>query len=66
LLEAVEADLPKPGVEFSALLPYERGDLVDRLHKEAEIGSLEHTADGTLVTGRAHEDLAAALAPYGS
>jgi GTP-binding protein HflX len=64
LLRAVEADLPRPGVEFEALLPYARGDLVDRLHKEAEIASLEHTVDGTRVAGRAHADLAGALAAY--
>ena len=29
-----------------------------------EISSLEHTADGTLVRGRAHEDLAGELAAY--
>ena len=61
---AVERDLPRPGVEFSALLPYERGDLINRLHQQGEIASLEHTADGTLVRGRAHEDLAGELAAY--
>ena len=35
--------------EFEALLPYERGDLLNRLHQQGEIGSLEHTGDGTLV-----------------
>ena len=45
-------------------MPYERGDLVNRLHQQAEIASLEHTGDGTLVRGRAHADLAAELAAY--
>src|SRR4051812_44200760 len=31
-LEAVEADLPHPGVAIEALLPYERGDLLNRIH----------------------------------
>jgi GTP-binding protein HflX len=61
---AIEAELPRPAVEFKALLPYERGDLINRLHQRGEIATLEHTADGTLVSGRAHEDLAGELAAY--
>lgn len=63
-LAYVEGELPRPGVEFTALLPYERGDLVNRLHQHGEIDRLEHTADGTLVAGRANEDLAGELAAY--
>ena len=63
-LALVEAELPRPGVEFKALLPYERGDLINRLHQHGEIDSMEHTADGTLVAGRANEDLAGELAAY--
>ena len=65
-LRIVEGELPRPGVEFTALLPYERGDLIDRLHREGEIDSQDHTADGTVVRGRAHEDLAGELARYAS
>ncbi|MEJ7794496.1 MAG: GTPase, partial [Nocardioides sp.] len=64
VLALVEAELPRPGVEFEALLPYERGDLIDRLHKQGEIDVLEHTADGTRVSGRANPDLAGELATY--
>ena len=46
------------------LLPYDSGDLVNRIHQEAEIGSLEHTGDGTRVVGRANPDLASALESY--
>ena len=63
-LAAIEDELPRPDVEFSALLPYERGDLINRLHQHGEIASMEHTADGTLVSGRANEDLAGELAAY--
>jgi GTPase len=63
-LAVVEDELPRPDVEFSALLPYERGDLINRLHQHGEIASMEHTADGTLVSGRANEDLAGELAAY--
>ncbi len=63
-IAAVEAELPRPRVEFTALVPYARGDLIDRIHKDGEIGTLEHTADGTRVTGRATEALAGELAAY--
>jgi GTP-binding protein HflX len=63
-LALIEGELPRPGVEFRALLPYERGDLVNRIHQQGEIASMEHTGEGTLVAGRAHADLADELAAY--
>jgi GTPase len=60
----VEHELPRPGVAFEALVPYARGDLLDRLHQHGEIDSLEHTGEGTVVRGRAHADLAGELAAY--
>ena len=63
-LRTIESELPRPQVEFDVLLPYERGDLVNRIHQEAEIGTLEHTGDGTLVVGRANADLASELTAY--
>ena len=63
-LAFIEGELPRPGVEFKALLPYERGDLINRLHQQGEIDTMEHTADGTLVAGRATEALAGELASY--
>lgn len=64
LRRLVEAELPRPGVPFDALLPYERGDLLNRIHQHGEIESLEHTGDGTRVVGRAHDDLADELSDY--
>ncbi len=63
-IAAVESELPRPRVEFTALVPYARGDLIDRIHKDGEITELEHTADGTRVVGRATEALASDLAAY--
>ena len=63
-LAVIEGELPRPGVEFHALLPYERGDLVNQLHQHGEIDSMEHTGDGTLVHGRANADLAGELERY--
>jgi len=64
VLAMVEHELPRPGVAFEALVPYARGDLLDRLHQHGEIDSLEHTGEGTVVRGRAHADLAGELAAY--
>ncbi|WP_216654121.1 GTPase HflX [Nocardioides sp. zg-DK7169] len=63
-LAVIESELPRPDVEFRVLLPYERGDLVNRIHQQGEIESLEHTAEGSLVRGRANADLAGELEEY--
>ncbi len=60
----IEAELPHPDVDFDILLPYERGDLLNKIHQTGEIDVLEHTGDGTRVTGRASEDLAGELSAY--
>ena len=63
-LMAVEADLPRPSVEVTALLPYDRGDLLSRVHDHGEVISVEHTGDGTLLKARVSETLAGELAAY--
>jgi GTPase len=63
-LAAVEADLPRPAVEVAALLPYDRGDLLSRVHDNGEVISVEHTADGTLLKARVTEALAGELEAY--
>jgi len=64
LLAAIERDLPRPGVELEALVPYDRGDLVARIHAEGEMLKEEHTDHGTLVRALIHPDLAAQLEPF--
>ncbi len=64
VLAAIEADLPHPTVEVDALVPYSRGDLISKIHEHGEVLSLEHTADGTLVSALVHAGLAGELAPY--
>jgi GTP-binding protein HflX len=64
-LRALIADeLPRPTIDVDVLLPYDRGDLVNRLHNEADIIASEHTEDGTRVKARVHADLAGELAAY--
>jgi len=64
LKATVDARLPRPDVEVRALVPYARGDLINRIHKHGEIIELEHTADGTRVVARVNHDLAGELASY--
>jgi GTP-binding protein HflX len=63
-LLVVEAELPRPGIAFEALLPYGRGDLLNKIHENGEVERVDHTGDGTLVRGRVHADLAGELQPY--
>ena len=60
----IESRLPRPEVEIRALVPYERGDLINRIHQSGEFLSSEHTEAGTLVTARVNPALAGELAPY--
>ncbi len=61
---AIEAHLPQPQVEVRALVPYARGDLIDRIHQTGTLLHEEHTGDGTLITARVYPDLAADLADF--
>ncbi|MBB1514000.1 GTPase HflX [Tessaracoccus sp. MC1627] len=60
----LDARLPRPEVQLTVMVPYERGDLVDKVHKTAVIDSLEHTAEGTLITARVRPDLADELVAF--
>jgi len=64
LVAAIERDLPRPEIDVRVLLPYSRGDLVSRLHDDAEILSESHTGEGTLLTARVKPDLAGELEGY--
>jgi GTP-binding protein HflX len=64
LLSAIATRLPHPEVELTALVPYDRGDLVDRAHREGELLEVAHDAEGTRLRLRAPAALAHALEPY--
>src|SRR5215204_2959898 len=59
-----EVRLPRPAVEVRALVPYARGDLLDRIHRTGELLVSEHTSEGTMVLAQVNAALAAELAPY--
>jgi GTP-binding protein HflX len=61
---AIEGRLPRPTVELSVLLPYDRGDLVARVHQRGEVVATDHGDEGTVLRVRVDEVLAAELARY--
>ena len=61
VVSAIETDLPRPAVEIDALVPYDRGDLVSKIHEHGEIVELDHTGDGTRVRARVNPGLAGEL-----
>jgi GTP-binding protein HflX len=61
---AVEERLPRPAVEVTATVPYDRGDLVAQVHRRGEVIESRHTEVGTELRVRVDEALAAELAPY--
>ncbi|MEU4510031.1 GTPase HflX [Nonomuraea wenchangensis] len=52
LMELIERELPRLDHEVHLLVPYERGDLVSRAHKEGEVLSVDHVEDGTVLHAR--------------
>jgi GTP-binding protein HflX len=60
----IEERLPRPALDVTVLLPYTRGDLVARLHDEAEVLDTAHTEGGTLIRARVGPVLAEALRPF--
>jgi GTP-binding protein HflX len=64
LVDLIAVELPRPSVAVDVLIPYDRGDLLSRIHESGEIASSDHTEHGTVVHARVTPDLAADLAAY--
>ncbi|RAO34859.1 GTPase HflX [Micromonospora saelicesensis] len=64
LRSAIEDRLPQPAVEVRAVVPYDRGDLVSRVHRTGEVLSTSHLPEGTLLHVRVGTELAAELAAF--
>jgi GTPase len=64
LVQAVEAQLPRPDILVDVLLPYDRGDLVSRVHAEGEVVAEEHNGEGTRLTAKVSPDLHGLLGSY--
>ena len=51
-------------MELDLLVPYDRGDLIARLHERGEVLETEHTGAGTRLKVRVSEGFAARLEPF--
>jgi GTP-binding protein HflX len=61
LVAALAGRLPRPQVEVDVLVPYRRGDLVNRVHTDGEVLAEEHMAEGTRLHALVRPALAAEL-----
>jgi GTPase len=64
LLDHIMNALPRPRVEVDVVVPYDRGDLVSRVHVEGEVLDELHTGEGTALRARVGQALAAELASF--
>src|SRR5206468_6736100 len=64
LLEAIGAAAPTPPVDVRALIPWDRGDLVAMLYRDAEVLSADAEPDGTRVHARVGLRALAAIRPF--
>ncbi|MGW0806795.1 GTPase HflX [Nonomuraea sp. NPDC002799] len=65
LLELIERELPRLDHEVQVLVPYDRGDLISRAHKEGEVLSVDHVEDGTILHARVLPSLSQELLRVG-
>ncbi|MFG1696420.1 GTPase HflX [Nonomuraea sp. NPDC049309] len=65
LMRLIEERLPRLDHEVHLLVPYDRGDLISRAHKEGEVLSVEHVEDGTILHARVLPSLSQELVRVG-
>ncbi|MBL7253684.1 GTPase HflX [Paractinoplanes lichenicola] len=64
LHQAIAEKLPRPAIDMRVLLPYDRGDLVARIHRTGQVLQTQHVEAGTELRVRVGEALAADLANF--
>jgi GTP-binding protein HflX len=52
LVRAVGERVPRPPIEVRLLVPFDRPEVIPRLHRRAEVQAVEPCAEGTYVTAR--------------
>jgi GTPase len=61
------AELVEPtDITIDVTIPYDRGDLVARIHADGRVDATEHTEDGTRIKARVPAALAAGLREFGT
>jgi GTP-binding protein HflX len=64
LMQRIADLLPEPNIEVAVLIPYDRGDLVSRLHLNSRILMLDYREGGTFVRAMVKPEIAAELAAF--
>ena len=64
LRTAIDTHLPRPAVELRVVLPYDRGDLVARIHRRGQVIATRHTDEGSELQVRVDDQLAAELSAF--
>jgi GTPase len=64
LRSLIADELPQPDIDVEVLVPYDRGDLVSRIHETGEVLASEHVENGTRMTARVRPELAGDLRAY--
>jgi GTP-binding protein HflX len=54
LLARIAEVLPAPEVELTLLVPYDRGEVISRLHVQGRVLSTDYREEGTLVKALVH------------
>ena len=64
LLTEIAKRIPSPDVRVRALVPYDKGALISKIHLNGKLLTSEHLETGTLIEALVKPDLAAELKPY--
>lgn len=64
LLERIAEVLPAPEVEMTLLVPYDRGEIISRLHVQGRVLSTDYREEGTLVSAMVHPSRVSELAEF--
>ena len=64
LMQIIADLIPEPDIEVAVLIPYDRGDLVSKLHLNSRILVLDYRETGTFVRAMVKPETAAELADY--
>ena len=64
LRRVIAGALPDPAMRIEVLVPFDRGDLVSRVHEEGTVLTEEHTGEGTLLDAKVYPALAGLLQDY--
>lgn len=64
LMARIAELLPAPEVELTLLVPYDRGEVISRLHVQGRVLSTEYRENGTLVKAMVHPSRATDLSEF--